>query len=66
MVGYSNSFLIEKQIISFLQTRSGILLCAKRPFSGTVQNLYYLSLVAVCCWETERQTEHSVSLAFIF
>lgn len=49
-------FPVEKQTISFLQTVPGVLLCAKRPFSGTVQNLYYLGLMAVCSWgQTSRQ-----------
>lgn len=36
---YSKSFVVEKQI-SFWQAISDILFCGKRPFSGTVQNLY--------------------------
>lgn len=37
----SNSFLAEEQAISFLQAVPGLLLCAKTPFSYTVQSLLF-------------------------
>lgn len=57
----SNSFIAEKQTISFLQTVPGILLCAKRPSSCAVQNLFYLGLVVVCSWDRQASRAFNIS-----